>query len=247
MVPQKCKKGNLCHCNHLPVSCKDIVSDKNSISTVVCEEVKLLIDSGASNNVIRNQIRSKFQTLLTSSLIREFRSDRIESLIEENNDGNVPKSSIDRLIRMFQSMKNVSYVYVKHNIRNGFVTYHGDTTKQSNFDDGMNMEIREWRKNLAISGSEDILVSFAWSHDVEKRQMLMFPEFIAVDMTFGLNREKRNLLTFVGIDGDNRSFNGCRYWMPSKQTVAYRWAINVALPSLIGKKGEFLLVYSYSI
>ena len=101
-------------------------------------------------------------------------------------------------------------------------------------------------KNLAISGTEDVLVSFAWSHDVEKRQMLMFPEFLAVDMTFGLNREKRNLLTFVGIDGDNRSFNGCRCWMPSKQTVAYRWTINVALPILIGKKGEFL-VYSYGI
>ena len=63
---------------------------RKSISNVVCEEVKQLIDSGASNNVIRNQIRSKFQTLLTSSLIREFRSDRIESLIEDNNNGNVP-------------------------------------------------------------------------------------------------------------------------------------------------------------
>ena len=235
------EKSRLCHTNHIPVACTDIVTKKNSIKKEIRRDIDHLIESGASNNVIMNQVRSKFDLLLTYSLIRELRSDRIDAIFDVDNVEMRNKSSIDRLLRMFEAMNNVSYVYVKHNVTNGFVTYHGDNAKKSQFDDGIEKEKSEWRMNLKISGTEDILVSFAWSRDIEKRQMIMFPEYLGVDMTFGLNREKRNLLTFVGIDGNNQSFTGCRCWMPSKQTVAYQWAVDVALPILMGKKGEIVV------
>jgi len=88
---------------------------------------------------------------------------------------------------------------------------------------------------LKLGDDEDILVSFAWCHDEEKRMMVMFLEYPCTDMTFGLNREQRNLVTFVGCDGHNKSFTGFRCWMPSKQKFAYQWAIGVALPSLVHK------------
>jgi hypothetical protein len=50
-------------------------------------------------------------------------------------------------------------------------------------------DVEELRRNLCMRDSEDVLVAFAWSHDVETRKMLLFPEFLAIDMTFGLNKE----------------------------------------------------------
>ena len=192
-----------------------------------------MIESGATNNVVTNFVQKKYKILLSTKLIHTLRTDRIEEMIQDCT----VKSLIDRLMKMFEKVNDVSYVYIKHNVRNGFVTYHGSNYHRNTFDVETENDAEEWRKNLCIGDSEDVLVAFAWSHDVEKRKMLLFPEFLAIDMTFGLNKERRNLLTFVGVDGHNRTFTGCRCWMPSKQTVAYRWAIDVALPLLIGKKG----------
>jgi hypothetical protein len=65
--------------------------------------------------------------------------------------------------------------------------------------------------------------------------IMMFPEFWASDMTFGLNKERRQLVTICGIDGNSNSFTGLRVWMPSKQRIAYQWALDNALPILIGE------------
>ena len=63
----------------------------------------------------------------------------------------------------------------------------------------------------------------------------MFPEVWAVDMTFGLNLERRQLVTICGVDGNCNSYTGLRVWMPSKQRVAYQWTVDTALPVLIGE------------
>ena len=47
-------------------------------------------------------------------------------------------------------------------------------------------------------------------------------------MTFGLNREERNLLTYAGIDGNNKVFTAMNCFMPSKQCRAYHWALTSA-------------------
>ena len=62
----------------------------------------------------------------------------------------------------------------------------------------------------------------------------MFPEFLAGDMTFGLNRQKRNLYVITGIDGHNKIFTAFRCWMPSKQKAAYTWVLKIAFPQLVG-------------
>ena len=79
-------------------------------------------------------------------------------------------------------------------------------------------------------------MSFAWCHDEEKINILMSPELSCEDMTFGLSKKRRNLVLFAGIDGTKKSFTVFRCWMPSKQNVAYEWAICVALPLNVGKK-----------
>jgi len=66
--------------------------------------------------------------------------------------------------------------------------------------------------------------------------MVVFPKYFGIAMTFGLNKEQRNLVTVAGVDGHIKLFLGFRCWMPSKQRVVYQWAIGVALPTLVSKK-----------
>ena len=100
-------------------------------------------------------------------------------------------------------MTDVSFVYMMHTITSGFVTFHKtkgecNAQKVNNQDEkdsygNLTSEdtncIETWRKRLKIDDGDKILVSFAWCHYDEKRKMLMFPEFWATDMTFGLNIE----------------------------------------------------------
>ena len=237
----KCKnRKELYHCHHLPIFPSHMKTDKKALSKIVKDEVLKLVESGATNNVITNYISSEYHVTLSLHLIQSLRTDRINGIIESWEDSAASASSVDRLLNIFKSMQDVSFIYVKHHYESGFVTYHRNKSEQSVFDEGTRKEIAEWRENLSLGPENDILVAFAWSHDTEKRKMLMFPEILCVDMTFGLNKERRNLVTFVGVDGYNKRFTGIRCWMPSKQTVAYRWAVDVAFPSLLGRKGKKL-------
>ena len=93
-------------------------------------------------------------------------------------------------------MDDVSFVYVKYHYKSGFVTYtkdRGESTKQKSFTSQENnclateIEIDSWRESLGLDNDENILVSFAWAFDCELRKLRMFPEYIAVDGTFGIN------------------------------------------------------------
>ena len=64
--------------------------------------------------------------------------------------------------------------------------------------------IENWQDSLSLSPTNDILVAFAWAHDEEIRMVQMFPEFLGVDVTFGVNKEKRKLLLVAGIDSHKK-------------------------------------------
>ena len=59
---------------------------------------------------------------------------------------------------------------------------------------------------------------------------------MAVDVTFGVNKERREELIVAGIDGHNKIFTAFYCFMPSKQQVACSWAINEAMPFLLGNE-----------
>ena len=58
-------------------------------------------------------------------------------------------------------------------------------------------------KKIGISGSKQLLVAFVWCHDDKFRITKMFPEFLPCDVTFGVNKEQRNLFLVVGVDGSD--------------------------------------------
>ena len=230
-------KRSLEHTHHLPLDASDLRTHSMTVTQEVKDVATQLLEDGATNGVVINNIQSRYNVHLSYHQVHAYRNATINAIIDDQGKGGKPqKSSVDRLLSMFKKMKNVSYVYVKHHVSSGFVTYHKSMSECTTLCTSLTSEVVTWRKALCIEDTEDILVSFAWCHDEEKRQIVMFPEYLCTDMTFGLNKERRNLVTFVGVDGHNRAFTGFRCWMPSKQSVAYQWAIGTALPILLGKK-----------
>ena len=222
------------HSNHLPLDAAHILTQKNDLTINMHGKINILLDSGATNSVIVSVMKKECNVTLSHDQIRSFKDERVKSLIANHPNEKVCRSSVDRLICLVKNMDNVSYIYVMHNTTSGFVSYHRTRDERIELLNAK-ADLEAWRKQLQVDESEEILVAFAWCHDAEKRNMVMFPEYLAIDMTFGLNRERRNLVTIVGVDGHMKLFTGLRCWMPSKQTVAYEWAIGEALPTLIGK------------
>ena len=178
-----------------------------------------------------------------------YQQNEIDSLYEEVSQ--IPHGqSAERLIKLFESMDDVSFIYVKHNANSGFVTYqkqHLDnrmTNHQQNVNDMFSnylTEVEAWRKSLSLKDTNDILVSFAWSHDEQVRKLQQFPEFLACDTTFGVNKERRNLFVVSLVDGNNKQSNVMKVFMPSKKMIAYSWSICMALPFIIGPKYSKLI------
>jgi hypothetical protein len=228
------------HRNHLPVDPCHLITRQNLIdNTNVKTKISEYIDQGLSDNDICKIIKNDWNINLTASQIHNNRKKLIDDLLQDHlskEQDYVNMSSVDNLLLLFQQIKNASYIYVQHSIDSGFVTYNMSHKEKCDMDLTLQNEILTWRQKLKIQDSENILVSFAWCHDDEKRKFLMFPEYLAIDMTFGLNKERRNLVTFAGVDGHNKAFTALRCWMPSKKYVAYHWAVREAFPTLMGMK-----------
>lgn len=62
----------------------------------------------------------------------------------------------------------------------------------------------------------------------------MFPEYMAIDLTFGTNVQRRPLFLAAGIDGCNKSFTMFRAFTPSKSFSAMHWIIHRSMPQLMG-------------
>ena len=136
---------------------------------------------------------------------------------------------------------SVIYTWYINHIDSGFVTHHrkrgeknAQTTSSSDSAVGVSTaHMSDWRQELKVT-NDKILVAFAWVHDEDLRSFKLFPELLAIDTTFGLNKQRRPLLVAVGIDGSQKSYIAFQAFMPSKQARAYNWALNVAMQELLG-------------
>ena len=61
----------------------------------------------------------------------------------------------------------------------------------------------------------------------------MNPFYLCGDLTFGVNKEQRNIYIIGGIDGDKSMFSALHCFMPSKQAKAYHWVFNTAAKYLL--------------
>jgi len=247
------KLNNFRHSNHLPVNHIHLSISLSAIPDTVLDEVKFDLQSGVTSTAIINKVR---QSHLFINISMEQVSLLRKKIIDDHvsNAGDDPSiSAAERLIKLFKCYEDVSYIYVKHKTDTGFVTYTKDrgSTMESlqhqqlshNVTDAATSDdVELWRQELKLGDNNEILVAFAWSQSEETRKLSMFPEFIAADLTFGVNRQKRSLFVVSGVDGNNKRLTGFRAFMPAKTKQAYLWSLHVALPFLIGQSSVDLIL-----
>jgi hypothetical protein len=132
-------------------------------------------------------------------------------------------------------------VYLLHRYNSKFVTFcknpretDEQVLKLLNTNVGYNHEsIHQWRDSVKLARSDGVLVAFAWAHDDEIRNIEMFPEVLGIDVTFGVNKERRELLIAAGMHGNKKVFTAFRCFIAGKQEQTYTWIINQVMTYLL--------------
>ena len=235
-------EDNAYHFNHIFIDPIHLSASKHNIDKRVKQSLLNLVTSGSSIVSIQQCIRVQHKVNVSYQTIYNIRTNEINQVLKACSK-HPYGSSVDKLISLFKGMDNVSYVYIMHNVESGFVTYRKNKKRMPSHGDGelgnnnrnvyRPSSVDNWRESLKLSGTNDVLVAFAWAHDNELKHTEMYPEFLSTDITFGVNKEHRELLLVVGIDGRNRTFTSFRCFIPSKQEHAYSWIVNEAFPHIM--------------
>jgi hypothetical protein len=85
-----------------------------------------------------------------------------------------------------------------------------------------------------LQDNDRLLLIFMFAHDEEIRLTVMHPEAWAIDCVNKTNKEKKELLTFVGKDGNNNAFQGARAFIPSGKKWVFHLVFSHILPLFWG-------------
>jgi hypothetical protein len=209
----------------------------------VTSRIKELVHASINTQTIITVIYEEFKVAVASSTIKAYKDTELDTLFEKVKEIPHGKDAL-RLIALLESLEDISYVYVTHDTKSGLVT-HTKPRKDLRIDINPILvhameskymsEISKLRSSLSLSEDKQILISVCWASNEQVRKMTMFPEFAAADVSFNINKRKRNLFAWAIVDGHMSSHTVMRCFMPSKQTIAYIWPIAQAMPYLFGK------------
>ena len=227
------------HRGHIYISPNHKVLPSSLFSDTLKLFIDNLLDNNVSENGIMNLCRSKYNQDVTIQQIRRISSDKLEKKISSYLEDDVSTSTAsDRLIATLKATPGISFVYVLHDLNSGYVKYQ-QKRKQSTSsfvtEDSVGVTFEAmatWRHRLKVGNKDQILVSIAWALEQEIEEFKNFPEYVACDVTFGVNKNQRNLALLAVVDGNNNVSTICRCLMPSKERRAYLWLFEVALPYL---------------
>ena len=130
---------------------------------VVKSMIGNLVLSGVTNSAIVDYVQKQFSTVISSNQIRKYKLQEMDDIIGGFGDTNPSPTAVDKLIKLMQSMTNVSYIIVKHDSDSGLVTYQKAREKPNETKSIMRNddptassfleEVKSWRSSLTISGS----------------------------------------------------------------------------------------------
>ena len=232
------------HTNHSKPVAKHINVIHSRMNERSTKRLKELCKLGMDGPTIKKVIKNDFDMTITQNTIAIGRKNYLSDLFDAL-EIDPSETASERLIAYFRSQKNISFMYVLHDMNSSFVTMR--KAKRDRSQDPMfekvpinedevgvsEIEMLAWREKMGVSDNKKFLVSIAWVHDEDLRLIFMFPEFLGVNVTFGGCIERRNLFRFCGIDGNMKVFSAMNCFMPSKQHCAYIWCCQVAFKELV--------------
>ena len=197
-----------------------------------CSQINFTAASSTALINLRNELGIKY----SDDQIRHL--NRMEE--KKLNALSADASSADQIIHAFQQRTDVAYLSVTYSPTQGLMLSMTNQQKeQLNKDiylnrlsyDEESLKTRQDLEHLynssipstANGGSGRLLLIFFYASEEELRLIRMFPEFVCCDTTFGTNRDKKELFTVAGLDGNNHAFNAGRAFRPSGQS----WVFNL--------------------
>ena len=233
-------KVDLQHHGHIRVCPAHLSSRINHLPKNIDQFIVNHLHERIAPSQIVALVKQTYNTTLTEGDLYKYRNKMLYGMLDATV--NTPYGTpVDKLIYHFTNKKDVSFMYVMHDMNSGFVTYRKNKTENSSketlvdesFISVYKNSVESWRNELKLEDSKEMLVAFAWCHDEELRYFKMFPEFLSCDVTFGVTKERRNLVLIAGVDANNKVFTCFHCFMPSKQARAYHWVLRIAARHLL--------------
>ena len=91
------------------------------------------------------------------------------------------------------------------------------------------------RDSLSVTSNEQkgkLLLALVWTDKDSRTRFDMFPELVAADCTYGMNKEERPVMLLSSIDGNNKTFTHTWGFLPSEAKWVFNWVLGSALPTL---------------
>ena len=149
--------SHMYHINHMFIDPKFLSMSKYQLPSAINEAIESLIQVDGNISTVIAHIKQRFNVNVNYGTVYSIRSKFIDQLIHICNDKPYG-SSVDKLITLFKSMNNVSFVYVIHRYDSGFVTYRknksdsysGSYTEYNTNNDNSfcHIAIKNWRDEL---------------------------------------------------------------------------------------------------
>jgi SOS response regulatory protein OraA/RecX len=91
------------------------------------------------------------------------------------------------------------------------------------------------RKALYLPESDCLLLYAAWITNKELRNTLMFPEFLAFDITGDIHIDDHILMIVAGLENMRRIFSSLRAFLPSECKWVFHFSLSYVFPKLLGQ------------
>ena len=119
---RKKKANHYMHTNHLPMSTVHLSQPLSVLPEQIIDVIKLKIRSGSAAMAIVSEIRELYHVTISLTQVYNLKHQVVEDMVR--SAGEHPSfSAAERLIQVFKTYKDVSYIYVKHDVSSGYVTY----------------------------------------------------------------------------------------------------------------------------
>ncbi|GKY93656.1 hypothetical protein MPSEU_000333000 [Mayamaea pseudoterrestris] len=251
--------GQLCHNGHMQ---KETLETRRLLSHVSNEAKNLAVaihNVHLDSSIVNAVIRQNNNEVMDAGQIRYWcRQATIPPSVDASNN----LSSAQRIINYLESQKDITFDYLTADERDAgrYVSIRklrvtrtkveSQTRKQftEEIPPGMLEHPTEdvdsaesWSKSVMraltfeMNGSPRVLIGVVWVTDEQRRMANCFPEAVGMDVQFGTNQEKRNLLIMTVKTSENHINCILQYLMPSGARWSNNFVATKALPSLLGR------------
>ena len=106
----------------------------------------------------------------------------------------------------------------------------GKNERQANLSESFRDDIIRQYTNANLTKHGKLLVLCMYNTHEEMRLTRMHPEALMVDTTHGTNKDRKELFTVTGKDGNNKGFNALRAYIPNQQQWIFHLIFSECLP-----------------